>query len=151
MNKKSCEEFLEAVMTGERPLTGSAAAHVAACPACAALRREAEALARSYRPAAEPPAALDRRVLDAAHEELCRIRRRRSFLRRYVPAGAAAAAAAAVLCVVWLQPPAAPVGGPALADARDAITWDMLEEASFELDQELTSRQTAVSETAILW
>ena len=90
-------------------------------------------------------------MLDAVQEELCRIRRRRTFLRRFIPAGAAAAAAAAVLCVVWLQPPAAPVGGPALADARDAITWDMLEEASFELDQELTSRQTAVSETAILW
>ena len=148
---QNCEKFREAVLSVEQQPDRETAAHLAVCPACAAWRQEAERAARLPVPAVLPPPALEHRLFTAAHAELARIRRRRFWLRSSAPFAAAAAAAAAA-CVIWLQPPA-PVFDttPALAELPDVFTWDVYEEASFELDQELTSRQMDFSDTVIFW
>ena len=153
MKPLECDRFLEEVLTPEKPLGAAAAEHVRNCPECAALRADAEHLAGNVCEA-EPPAALDRAVLDHAHGALRRRAVHRLFFRRIMPF--AAAAAAAVVCVAVLLPEDAPEVPPRTvrvaqtagrAAEMPALTaLDKLESEAFDLSQELTSCQYAVAD-----
>jgi len=156
MKPMVCDKFLEEVMTPEKPLGAAAAAHVRECPACAALRADAERLASGGVCEMEPPAELDRAVMSHAHNALRRRAVHRLFFRRVMPF--AAAAAAAVVCVAVLLPEDAPAAGPEVRIAQntvrpaDGTAWNTLEKLekleseAFEISQELTSCQYVVAD-----
>ena len=53
--KELCNQYLETVLDTDSPLTGEVAEHLAQCPECAALRRDAELLCGSSLPVAPEP------------------------------------------------------------------------------------------------
>ena len=155
MKPCGCEQFLEAVLTVGKPLSGAAAEHVRQCPECAALRAQAERL--TGRCEMEPPAVLDRAVLAHAHDAVRRQSVHQLFFRRIMPF--AAAAAAAVVCVAVLLPDT-PAADPAVKVAQTVpvkltelpvlTSLEKLETEAFDLSQELTSCQNVVTDWQIL-
>ncbi len=150
--KELCNKYLETVLDTDSPLTGEAAAHVAQCPACAALRRDAELLCGEALPVApEPAPALDDRVFRAVREDRKRRRLAAVILRRILPASAAAAAAVLIAVRLTgdgenLQRPAAPPVAATVSETPPTLMdWTQLEQESYCLDQELNSRQYALN------
>jgi len=154
MKPMGCDEFLEEVLSPEKPLGAAAAEHLRSCPACAALRADAERVCGACE--AEPPAELDRAILGHAKEVSRRRAVRRLFFRRAVPFAATAAAAAFCVAVFLPKdaaPPAAGPGGMRIARssvrAAGAPGWsslENLESEAFDLSQELTSCQHMVAD-----
>ena len=142
-----CEKYLEAVLSVENPLDESARQHLEHCPACAALRKNAE-IFTAARPAAEPSVRIDAAIRKAAADAVRRPARKVSYLlvRRALPFGAAAAAAAAVVLVLPQTdiPGQESSGAIASAHAAPVLEWSQLEEEAGLLDQELTGRQYVI-------
>lgn len=150
--KELCNKYLKTVLDTDSPLTGEVAAHVAHCPACAALRRDAELLCNSALPVTpEPAGELDDRVLRAVREDRKRRRLAAVILRRILPVSAAAAAA--IVIAVRLtggnetmqRPMAPPVAATVTEQPPTLMDWTQLEQESYCLDQELNSRQYALN------
>ena len=150
--KELCNQYLETVLDTDSPLTGEVAEHLAQCPECAALRRDAELLCGSSLPVApEPDPALDARVFRAVREDRKRRRLAAVILRRILPASAAAAAAGGIAIRLTggseeLQRPVAPPVAATVSETPPVLMdWTDLEQESYCLDQELNSRQYALS------